>query len=446
VRVPDRVGRPRGRRTTFTAALLAVALLLTACPEDDDDEVAADEAVLTWAVPMGDREIHQSTVDLWNEQNPDAQVRLLPTAFDADGQREQMAMVAETESEAIDIFALDVIWTGEFAEEGWLVSLEDLRDEVEDVTLPGAFESAVWEDELWALPYSTNAGIMYYRTDLVDEPPATWEELVEASQEHVDDEEVFSLAAQGAEYEGLVVNFLEYYWSAGGELYDDAGEEVLLDEEAARSALEFMRDNQEDEAYGPRFPSTMEEEARIAFHQGNAVFMRNWPYAYAVMQQDIEEEPSPVADQYDIAPLPTFEGGEEVTALGGLNNAVNAASPNQDQAREFVLFAATDEEVQRSLAEQALPPVMEAMYDEFADDPVMSLLQEVLPTARARPPVPEWHTVSVELHRAVFAAYQGTTEIDDAIEAIREVMEQQLERRQADAGDEDGDEDGDDGA
>jgi multiple sugar transport system substrate-binding protein len=403
----------------------ALVVALSACRPE-----IAEPGEMTWAVPVGDAATHQLTADAWNEANPDRPVRLIPTSLDADGQRAQMANILDMESRAFDVLALDVIWTGEFAENGWLVSVEEHRAEVEGVTLDAAFESAVWDEELWALPYSSNAGFLYYRTDLVDRAPETWEELVEVGLEVGEQEGITPLVAQGAQYEGLVVNYLELFWGLGGELYDDAGSALILTEDAASAALAFMRDGFERGLYAEDLPMMMEEDARIAFHRGDAVFMRNWPYAYAVMAGELEEEPSPVAGLYDIAPLPAFaDGVGTVTALGGLNNAVSVFSDHRESAVEFALFAATDEDVQRALADEALPPAMAAIYDELADDPVFALLNEVLPTAEPRPPVPEWNDVSVAMHRQVFQAYQGDVDVPAALEQMREEMERALERR-----------------
>lgn len=112
--------------------------------------------------------------------------------------------------------------------------------------------------------------------------------------------------AQGARYEGMVVNFLEYLWSAGGGLLGPDGAEVLFGEgDAAQRALEFMRDGFADGLYAPGYNQMMEEDARAEFQAGNAVFMRNWVYAHALLS---DADDSEVSDRFDIAPLPTFDG------------------------------------------------------------------------------------------------------------------------------------------
>jgi multiple sugar transport system substrate-binding protein len=318
-----------------------------------------------------------------------------------------------------------VIWTGEYSTNGWVESLEDVRGEIEDATIPGAVESAIWDGELWAAPYNSNAGFLYYRTDLVDEPPTTWEELCQMATRISQQEDIGGLIGQGARYEGFVVNWLELYWSAGGELYNEDQTEVAFDTDLATQATEFLDQAREDGCLAPGYNTAMEEEARNEFQSGNAVFMRNWPYAYSLIMDD---QQSPVRESFDIAPLPTFEGEGTISALGGFNNAVSAFSDNVEGAKDFVVWAATDPEVQNMLATEAsVPPTLASVYDELQDDPVMSLLGEILPDAKPRPPAPAWNEISVEMQRALFPAYNGDSDPADASQTVLDFLEGTVE-------------------
>jgi multiple sugar transport system substrate-binding protein len=417
----------RRARVLFLAGALALAV--AACPDDDDDNgnglgTEDDPVELAWAIGGAEAQpggTHQQVVEMWNEQNPNIQVSIEVLPESADEQRVQQTLVLDAQGTDFDILGMDVIWTGEYSENGWVENLDDLMDEVEGQVLEGPLESAMWGGELWALPYNSNAGILYYRSDLVDEPPTTWEELCEVGQEAGEEEGIAAFVAQGARYEGFVVNFLEYYWSAGGELYNEDQTEVLWPGgDAAQTALEFMEGAFDDGCYAAGFNTAMEEEARSEFQEGNAVFMRNWPYAWELIQED---EDAPVAGNVEIAPLPTFEGEGTISALGGFNNGISAFSENKEAASEFIVWLATDEEVQTFLGERALPPVIEQVYDDLAEDEVMSLLGEVLPDARPRPPAPEWAQISENMQAELFPAYQGDREHEAAISAIEEFLQ-----------------------
>lgn len=407
-------------RIRILTLLLAMLLFAAACGGGDDDGDGDAGGELVWAVGGAEANpggAHHRTVELWNEANPDTPVRIETLPESADEQRQQMSLELDAGGDGFDILGVDVIWTGEFAENGWLESLEDVRGDFEGTVLDGPFESATWGGELWVAPYSSNAGFLYYRTDLVDTPPTTWDEAKQMAAEHAD---IDGYVGQGAKYEGFVVNYLEYLWGAGGDLVTEDGSVAFGEGDAATRALEFMKTSMEDGFYAPGFNTMMEEEARNHFQAGNAVFMRNWPYAYDLMSDPAESQ---VADKFGIAPLPTFSGEGTISALGGFNLGVSAFSSNKEAAKEFVVFAATNPEVQAALAERAVPPVLASTYDELQDNPVMALLGQVLADARPRPPAPSWNQISVAMQNALFPAYNGEGDIAAAVQSVREEME-----------------------
>ncbi len=423
------VGRLVVRRV---AALSVIVLLAAACSLPAPSSTGAGPDDLVWAVggaaaaPGG---TNDKIAKLYTEQDssrPTVQVVALPDA--ADLQREQMAYELQAQSPTFDILGLDVIWTGEFAVNSWIENLEDRRGDLEGVVLDSALQSALYEDEVWAAPYNTNAGFLYYRTDLVDEPPKTWDELATMAKEIGEQEGIGGYVGQGFQYEGLVVNYLEYVWGAGGDLVNEEGAEAVLPrDDAGQQALEFMQTAQKDGTYAPGFNTMREEESRNVFQSGDAVFMRNWPYAYSLMQGEDEENPSAVQGKFDIAPLPTFTGEGTTSALGGINLAVNAYSEKTDQAKDFVVWAATDPDAQRILAENSLPPTRQDIYEELSDDPVMSLLGEILPQAKPRPPVPAYNFLSQDIQQVIFPAYNGSPPVGPTITDLNAELTRQLE-------------------
>jgi len=421
--------RMRARGRFLLATILAVGALVAAgcsgtTPEGNGGDGGGS---LSWAIggseaaPGG---VHREVAEMWSEENPDNPITIERLPDDAGEQRQQQSLELNAQGTGFDVLGMDVIWTGEYAVNGWLESLEDVRGEIEDVTIPGAFESATWEGELWAGPYNSNAGFLYYRTDLVDQPPTTWQELVEVGTRVGEQEGIAPFVAQGAQYEGMVVNFLEYYWGAGGELFNEDASEVLWDNDIALEAVEFMRESLDTGFFGPGFNTFLEEESRNEFQSGNAVFMRNWPYVYGLASDEAE---SKIAGDFDIAPLPTFTGDGTISALGGFNNAVSAFSDNKEAAKEFVVWASTNEEVQTLLGESSLPPTMESVYENLQDDPVMALLGTVLPDAKPRPPAPTWNDISVTIQQEIFPAYNGEKDPQEAVEAVGTFLEESIQ-------------------
>ncbi|HZJ06989.1 MAG TPA: ABC transporter substrate-binding protein [Nocardioidaceae bacterium] len=415
------------RRGRWLAAGAVSILVVTACTPGGGDDDGEGGGEMVWAIGGSEAQpggVHQKVAELWSEENPDNPISIEILPDEADAQREQQALELQAEGSNFDVLGMDVIWTGEYAVNGWVESLEDVRGDIEEVTLAPAVESAMWEGELWAAPFNTNAGFLYYRTDLVDEPPTTWEEMCEMAIEIGEQEDIGGYIGQGARYEGFVVNWLELYWSGGGELYNEDQTEVEFDVDIATQATEFLLQAEEEGCLAPGFNTALEDEARNVFQSGDAVFMRNWPSFYSV----VKDGGTPVAKNFDVAPLPTFTGEGTISASGGFNLAVSAFSENTEMAKEFVVWAGTNKEIQTMLATDAsLPPTLESAYDELSDDPVMALLGEVLPEAKPRPPAPQWNEISVEMQRALFPAYNGEEDPAEASEAVLEFLESTVE-------------------
>jgi multiple sugar transport system substrate-binding protein len=415
-----------GRRAVV---LLVVVLVAAACTSGSKGPSTGTE--LVWAIgaiEAGDDGPAQEVANLWNDSHPDGpRVRVWALPDSADEQRQLMAIELNAGLQGFDILSLDVVWTGEFAESGWLVDLEDVREDIEEVSLRAPFQSATWKGKLWAAPFTSGAGILYYRKDLVPTPaPETWEELLRVGTEAAERAGIEPFVGQGAQYEGMVVNFLEYFWAAGGEMFDGDAREVRFGPEAAERAIKFMHSARKGGFYASEFSSMREQDALEQFRKGNAVFMRNWPYAYDLLD---EEESKLTEDQVGIARLPVFEEGNgPASALGGQNLAVSRYARDIGAAKEFVKFASTDRRVQELLGGKfSLAPTMASAYRELANDPMMDLLSQVLPDAKPRPPTPYWASISDEIQQQVFPAYATDRPAHkDAVEAIRAFLERSL--------------------
>ena len=411
------MSRPSSRGRWAAAGVLSLVAVAACTPGGGDEGGGSGEMV--WAIGGSEAQkggVHQKVAQMWSEEHPDNPIRIEILPDDADGQREQQALELQAEGNNFDVLGVDVVWTGEYATNGWLESLEDVRDEIESTTIPAVFESALWEDELWAAPFNTNAGIFYYRSDLVKEPPETVEEMCKMAAEIGKKEGIGGYTAQGAKYEGFVVNWLELYWGAGGEIYNDDQSQVAWDVDKAAQTTEFLANAEKDGCLAPGFNTSMEDIAMNQFQSGDAVFMRNWPSFAAV----IKDSGTEVADNFEVAPLP--EG--MTPSSGGFNLAVSAFSDNKEAAKDFVVWASTNEEVQKMMATEAsLPPVMESVYDDLQDDPMMALLAEVLPQTKGRPPSPQWNQISVEMQNALFPAYNGDEDPKAAAEKVGDFLD-----------------------
>jgi multiple sugar transport system substrate-binding protein len=416
----------RNSLTKWAVLVVAVMLIGAGCARDSGQSATGD---LVWAIGALEGEQARQIAGMWNEQRPAGpKVRVVELPESADDQRQLMAIEQNAGLSTIDILTLDVVWTGEFADKGWLADLADVAGEIERWSSRAPLESGTWNGTLWAAPFTTNVSFLYYRTDLVPEdfaenPPKTWEDLVTIAEDVMSTPGnpggLGGFVGQGAQYEGFVVNYLEYLWGAGGNLFNAEGTKVLFDSDSAEQAVGFMKNAQESGFYADGFDTMREGDALEWFGAGKAVFMRNWTFAYEELKK------SSVAGKVDMIPLPTFTGEGTTPALGGNNLAVSASSENVTTAKEFVKFASTNRDVQVYLARESRAPTMESIYTdpELSKDPVIALVGKVLPHARARPSTPEWSDISAEIQQELYPVYSAQGAPADAVDAIRACLE-----------------------
>ncbi|MGH3780569.1 MAG: ABC transporter substrate-binding protein [Pseudonocardiaceae bacterium] len=407
------------RRTVLAAA---VALITAGCTSAAGSASSAELAWATGGVNGADRDGALDVVARWHALYPNGpKVGVEPLPLSTNEQQELLGLELNAGLSNLDVLSLDVVWIPEFAQRGWLVDLHELRSEIEQVSLPGPVRAAVWNGTLWAAPTVTDVGILYYRSDLVGKPPTTWQELIATGRQVGERNGIAPFVADGKQYEGLVVQYLEYFWGLGGEVFDRDGQSVLFQPDKALQALEFMRSAFLEGVYAPGFNTMDQEDARKTFQNGDAVFLRSWPYAYREMTGG--DPDSQVVGKVGVAPLPTFPGHGPVAALGGHNMAVSAFSRNIPAATEFARFVSTSRDVQlATFQRQSLAPTMKGVYRDLVGDPLVALLATVLPTARPRPATTQWATISSEMQQQIFAAYTGDSDPKGAVDALRNFL------------------------
>ena len=350
-------------------------------------------------------------IEEWNALHGDtnrASIRTL--APDADKQRVEMLADAQSDGPGADVFNLDVTWTAEFADAGYLRSVDESRVRSTDF-LKGPLSTCRYAGRLWALPFNTDVGLLYYRTDLLGQigrkdPPATWDRLV-ADVDRVragPAPAITGYAGQLADYEGLTVTAQEMIWGAGGTVVDDDGK-VLPDAgdgRAAELALGRLRD-----LSPPGLPSSYEEDSLRDFRAGRALFMRNWPVAYRKLNQPSNEGPPP---PFEVAQLPGGSG-----ALGGQNLAVSARSTHPRAARALVEFLTSDRSQQLLFERGGFAATRRIVYTDpqVTSSPLTAKLLDALDNADRRPAVPHYAQFSKAFRAAVLERLNSTAPLDE---------------------------------
>jgi multiple sugar transport system substrate-binding protein len=445
--VLSRHGRVR-RLTAFVLAILATAL--SGCGSGHGG------LVITFYTPAADGATFDEVARRCSQ---DAGGRYtvahvsLPRAPGA--QRLQYARRLAGHDRTLDVMSLDVIWTAEFAEAGWALPLSDdpagrAEADVSVDTLPGPLATAGWKHRLYAAPLTTNTQLLWYRPDLVHQPPHDWDGMVaEATRLHATGQPSW-IAVQAHEDEGLVVWFNTLLVSAGGQVLSEDGKHVTLTDTPAHraatvSALRILKAVATAPGADPSINRTDAGTARLAVEQGNAALEINWPYVLASMLENavkggvnflpLNQNPAlagsinqfgsfvPTAEQFQIAyraaqlvfgfaPYPGVAPGRPAkVTIGGLNLAVASTTRHRAEAFEVIRCL-------RNLANQqyisiagGLPPVRTSVYSDpqfQSTYPMYTIIRQQLTDAAVRPATPAYQAVSIRLA----ATLSPITEID----------------------------------
>ena len=359
-------------------------------------------------------------IERFEKAHPDLKVDMIegPAAGDA---RENMYSTAFMGKEdSYDLAYVDVAWVPKFAAQGWLKPLDELIAPSElDAFLPGDLEGSRYEGRLYRLPVQSDGGMLYYRKDLLAAKnipvPRTWAELVAAAKK-TRTPKIAGFVFQGKQYEGLVCGFLELVWGFGGDLLDPSGK-VRIDEPQAVAALTALVDAIHVDGIVPQAVLTyQEEETRNVFQEGRAVFMRNWPYAWNLMQK----EGSPVRGKVGIVPMVSGPGGKPAATLGGWGFAVSTYSRHPAEAYKLAEFFASEESQKLAFFKGGILPSRKALYSDpevLEAAPHMKDLGRVLERARPRPTHPRWPRMSDALQMHVSAALSRQEAPAEALEA-----------------------------
>jgi multiple sugar transport system substrate-binding protein len=358
----------------------------------------------------------QKLVGDWNQQHPDQKVSLIELPESADAQRSLFVTNLQAKSDRFDVMGLDVIWTAEFAKSGWLLELDQSQFPL-DKELKPAVDTAMFEGKLWAAPFGTNGGLLYYRKDILDkagkQPPKTFDEL-KALCPLAKQNNIGCYAGQFAKYEGLTVNFAEAVQAAGGDIMTDNGTKVALGAPAVQG-LSLLANGFKDGTMPKEAITYQEEPGRRAFMAGKLLFHRNWPYVYAKASES--DPANKVKGKFDVVPLPGFSG-EGSSSLGGLNLAVSAFSKKQKSAVDFLKYASTREAQKGATILSASPIVWADLYDDpelVKKFPYLPVLKKGLLAAKPRPVTPYYQEVTSAIQEEAYPALQGQKTPDQAI-------------------------------
>lgn len=413
--------------------LAGVALLgASAC----GGPAATNEVVLSY---MGDSSPQVGLIKKFNERHKDGfqvTVRVMPSNY---GEYfEQLETEFQVGGGGIDVILGDTIWMAEFAANDWISDLSGrFSAEERSAFVDGTIHPASVGEGLYGVPRSLDAGMLYYRRDLLEEsgysePPKTWEELKEMAAKVVKDQGTrYGYIFQGADYEGGVCNGLEFVWTHGGEVLDpnDPSKVIIASpESAAALATERSMVSEGVAPQGVANYTELESDVTFMLH-GDAVFCRLWPPSYW-STSDPKSKVKP--GQVGVSPLPVADGQHRTAScLGGDVLMISGFSEMKEEAWEFVRFFANEESQKTRALEVSLLPTRKALYhDREVKEalPMISEAKEALLNVRPRPVSGRYSEMSRVMALQFNNVLRGNATPEEAVETLQRELQQIIER------------------
>lgn len=402
-----------GRRLAVWLLALATAGLAPALAPDAP--AAATVAVTLAQFKPRNPALEARILAEFERRNPGVTVVVKELPAASDTQHQQYVTWLAARDPSVDVYLIDVIWPAEFAAAGFLLPLDDrFPAEARADFLEGPLDAVTYQGRVYAVPRFTEAGMLYYRSDLVPDPPATWAELARLAKARAKPD-LAGYVFQGKQYEGLTVNLLELVWAHGGDLLRDG--RVVIDEPPAVRGLGVLVDMLKT-GIAPRGNTTYIEATSLhEFTEGRALFHRNWAYAWAIASGP----DSKVRGKFGVAPLPRARAGDPpVAALGGWNLAISRFSKQPDLAWRLVEYLASAEVQKQKALEEGRLPTRRALYQDteiLARHPHMAAVRPVIEGARARPSHPAYPAMSSVLSAFASRALVGAMPPGEALRA-----------------------------
>ena len=433
------VGTHARRATAAALVVLTASSAVSACGS------GVDGRVVSLYTAAGDAATFTAVADRCNSEfGGRFQIQQFSLPKGADDQRLQLARRVTGNDRTLDVMALDVVWTAEFAEAGWALPLSAdpaglAEADAADDTLPGPLETAKWRGKLYAAPITTNTQLLWYRPDLVSPPPPTWDQMIaEANRLHVEGKPSW-IAVQAKQYEGLVVWFNTLLESAGGRVLSEDGKTVTLVDTpehraATVKALQIIKSVATAPGADPSVTQTDEGTARLALEAGNAALEVNWPFVFASMLENavkggvpflpLADKPelagsindagtfAPTDEQFALAldasrevfafaPYPGVMPGQPArVTLGGLNFAVASTTRHPAEAFEAIRCIRSESNQRYTSIDGGLPAVRASLYadpDFQKKYPQYAIIRDQLVTAAVRPATPNYQAMSTRI-------------------------------------------------
>jgi multiple sugar transport system substrate-binding protein len=319
---------------------------------------------------------------------------------DSDSQRTQLVRRLAAKDSAIDIVGMDVNWTAEFADAGWIKPWSsDDAAAVTNGVLGGPIKTATWKGTLYGAPLNSNTQLLWYRKDLVQAPPTTWQQMIQEADALAKQGKPHYIEVQGRQYEGLTVWFNSLVDSAGGQIL--SGPSTVAIGQPVAEAAKVMHDLATSAGADPGLSNAQEDQGRLGFEKGVAAFELNYPFVYPSALANTPK----LAKVMGWAPYPSVNAGQPAkVTIGGINLGVSAYSPHPSDAFAAVRCLVGRQHQMMDAIKGGLPPTLSSLYDDPAMArayPFHALIKQELQDPGIRPQTPAYSDVSLAIQKAL---------------------------------------------
>ena len=398
---PERSQRKGSRTRTRkrVGALLATAAataLLAACGSSGKGPVT-----LNWYVfPEPSGSFQAAATECSNNSHGAYNIKINFLSTSSDQQRVSLVRRLAASDSSIDILAMDVDWTAEFATAKWLKPVPaSLAAQIKSTDLPGPVQTATWKNKLWAVPINSNTELLWYRKDLVPNPPTTWAQMIADANHLAAEGKPHYIEEQGAQYEGLTVWFNSLVNSAGGQILSPDNQVVIG--RPAAIAASIMRQLATSKGADPSLNVSQEGPGQVAFQSGTAAFMINYPFVWSATQAG---NPKVFKDMgYALFPG-VVPGVTPRVSIGGYNLGISAFSQHPNLAFEAVQCLIKPANQSRDAIKGGLAPVAASIYDQPAFGkayPFHQLIKQQLQNYGIRPQTPAYADVTLAIQKTL---------------------------------------------
>jgi multiple sugar transport system substrate-binding protein len=346
-----------------------------------------------------------------SQKHVTVQYQQLPTPSQSTEVHQQLVQALSQRNGSIDVFTGDIIWISEFAGAGWSAPLDDyFGRSVQAQYFPGVIDACTYGGAMHALPWYLDAGMLYYRKDLLDAAgiavPTSWSDVVAASQKLLSSGKVTDgFNWQAKQEEVLVCDLVEFIGSNGGSILAPDGKTVTIAEPNAVEAVQFMADTFGKYKITPKAVLSWDEvPSELPFTGGKAGFLRNWSFVWTDAQN---ASSSSVVGKVGVTKLPWFPGGKSTACLGGYQFGMNASSTKKSAAIDFLTWMSSPATQLKWATELGLAPSRPAVYKEpqlAKVNPFMVTLQDIFTGGTPRPKTPKYSQISLAIQAGVSAA------------------------------------------